>query len=135
MVSENWSAHKKLMEGQTDGWRARHNTTRLRMAYNYKGTYRDITVSEAMVLVSAYCQIMLNICTKFHENTSDSFNVIKLRDNISILKSYKYGYNCKLKITNGSDSKKNVGGNMAPVLCTTDNALYLYQNSYSIFME
>ena len=84
MVSEYWSAHKKLMEGQIDGRTARHNTTRLRMAY-----IKGITVSEVMVLVCAYCQIMLNICIKFHENTSDSFIVIKLRNNISILKSYK----------------------------------------------
>ena len=84
MVSKYWSAHKKLMEGQTDGRRARYNTTRLRMAY-----IKGITVGEVMVLVCAYCQIMLNICTKFHENIFDSFIVIKLRDNISILKNHK----------------------------------------------
>ena len=32
-VLELWSGHEKLTDGQTDGRRARHNTTRLRRAY------------------------------------------------------------------------------------------------------
>ena len=56
---------------------------------------------------------MLNMCTKFHENTFDSFNVIE-----GTRFPYKSGYNCQFKITKGHNSMRNVGGDMVLVLCT-----------------
>ena len=88
--------------------------------------------------------MVFNVWVKFHENMSSGFKVMERTQKLltdthththtektktlyphGILRKYAGGI-----ITNGSDSKKNVGGNMAPVLCTTfDDALYLYQNS------
>ena len=56
---------------------------------------------------------MLNMCTKFHENTFDNCNVIE-----GTRFPYKSGYNCQFKITKGHTSMRNVGGDMVLVLCT-----------------
>ena len=67
---------------------------------------------------------MLNMCTKFHENTFDSCNVTE-----GTSFPYKSGYNCKFKITMGHNSMRNVGADMFFVLCTPfDNGLYLNRN-------
>ena len=66
---------------------------------------------------------MLNIYTKFHESTFDSFNVTE-----GIRFPYRSGYNCQIKITKGHSSMRNVGGDMVIVLCTpSDDGLYFYK--------
>ena len=57
---------------------------------------------------------MLNMCTKFHENTSDSFNV---REGTRF--PYKSGYNCQFKIAMGHNYMRNVGADMVFVLLHT----------------
>ena len=64
---------------------------------------------------------MLNMCTKFHENTFDSFNVIE-----GTRFPYKSGYYCQFKITKEHNSMRNVGKDIVLVLCTpSDDGLYL----------
>ena len=48
---------------------------------------------------------MLNMCTKFHENTFDCFNVTE-----GTRFPYKSGYNCQF--TKGHYSMRNVGADM-----------------------
>ena len=67
---------------------------------------------------------MLNMCTKFHENTFDSFNVIE-----ETRFPYKSGYNCQFKNKKGHNFMRNVGADMIFVLCKPfDDGLYLTQN-------
>ena len=67
---------------------------------------------------------MLNICTKLHVNTFDSFNAIEGTGS-----PYKTECNCQLKITIGHYSMRNIGGDMVFVLCIPfDDDLYMYQN-------
>ena len=56
---------------------------------------------------------MLNMCTKFHETTFDSFNV-KERTRFP----YERGYSCQFKSTKGHNSMRNVVADMVFVLCT-----------------
>ena len=67
---------------------------------------------------------MLHMCTKFHENIFDSFNVTE-----GTRFPYKSGYNCQFKITNRHNSMRNVGADTVFVLCTLfHDGLYLNQN-------
>ena len=60
--------------------------------------------------------MMLYICTKFHENTSDSFKVIEWTPFL------------KLMISKGHNFAKKVGGVIVLDLrLLSDDALYLYQ--------
>ena len=64
---------------------------------------------------STHCLKMLYICTKFQENISKGFKVIK-----------RCGY--ILKVTKGHNSVNTLGGIMLLFLSIlSDNALYLYQ--------
>ena len=77
-----------------------------------------------MIIVSARDQIMLSMCTKFHENTFDGFNVI---DGMRF--PNKSGCNCQFKITKGHNSMRNVGAYKVFVLCIPfDDGLYLNRN-------
>ena len=60
---------------------------------------------------------MLNMCTKFHENT------------LTVIEGTRFLYNCQLQITKGHNIMRNVGEDMVFVLCTpSDDGLYLNQN-------
>ena len=69
-----------------------------------------------MVLFSAYCPIMLYICTKFHENIFKGFRAIEGQD-------FQFS-----KFLKGHHSVNNVGGIIVLVLCTS-SALYLFKVS------
>ena len=67
-----------------------------RQLFKLKNTERHNSYEEykwLWFLFSAYHKVMRNMCTKFHENTFDSFNVVE-----GTRFSLKSGYNCPFKI-------------------------------------
>ena len=62
---------------------------------------------------------MLNMCSKFHENTFDSFKVIE-----GTRFPYKSGYTCQFKIIQGHNYMRNVGADM--VLFFANPLMMLY---------
>ena len=71
---------------------------------------------ELRSLFLTHILIMLNICTKCHENISKGFRVTE-----------GLNFQCS-KFSKGHNSVKNVGRNMVLALCKFSNhALYLYK--------